>query len=266
MSPRPRPAGVHRVFGLSIHLYVHPGWCATVCTGVGPSKDQDLVKIFVQGRISRPINGSKLIFHMRLHLYETSRNIQAPWPHDLYFMVHWLWTLARLPKWRFWSTVESQDLRMVARSYFTWGCKSMYTRAMTYIDLYFTSDPIYVYWVQDFTVCWLQTLADFPWLRFSSSVDSLALLMEASWSFTRGFISVRPAASAFMPRFMLGGESGGQYLEHHRFCHISKTSWWMNIILGILVQCDTNTDLILCMQVSDLYFMVQWFCLIFKTF
>ena len=30
----------------------------------------DQVKIFVQGRISRPINGSKLIFHMRMYLYE----------------------------------------------------------------------------------------------------------------------------------------------------------------------------------------------------
>ena len=36
------------------------------------------VKIFVQGRISRPTNGSKLIFHMRMYLYETSRNIQEP--------------------------------------------------------------------------------------------------------------------------------------------------------------------------------------------
>ena len=36
------------------------------------------VKIFVQGRIARPINGSKLIFHMRMYLYETNRNIQEP--------------------------------------------------------------------------------------------------------------------------------------------------------------------------------------------
>ena len=33
------------------------------------------VKIFVQGRVSRPINGSKLIFHMVMYLYKTSRNI-----------------------------------------------------------------------------------------------------------------------------------------------------------------------------------------------
>ena len=97
------------------------------------------VKIFVQGRISRPINASKLIFHTRMYLYETSRNIQEPWPPDLYF-----------------------------------------------------------------TVCWLQTLADFPLLRILSKVDFWALLIVASWYFIRGFTSVRPAASAFMPRLMLG--------------------------------------------------------------
>ena len=36
------------------------------------------IKTFVQGRISRPSNGSKLIFHMRMCRYETSRNIQEP--------------------------------------------------------------------------------------------------------------------------------------------------------------------------------------------
>ena len=36
------------------------------------------IKTFVQGRISRPSNGSKLIFHMRMYRYETSRNIQEP--------------------------------------------------------------------------------------------------------------------------------------------------------------------------------------------
>ena len=88
-----------------------------------PSENQ--VKIFVQGRISRPINGSKLIFHMRMYLSKTSRNVQEPWPHGLYFMVHWLWTLARLSRLRFLSKVESQDLLMVASCYFTWGCISM---------------------------------------------------------------------------------------------------------------------------------------------
>ena len=36
---------------------------------------------------------------------------------------------------------------------------------------------------------------------------------------------MRPAISAFMPRAqLLWGGAGGQYLGHHRFCHISKTS------------------------------------------
>ena len=51
------PAGFvlrgHRAFGLSVH----------------PSMDQ--VKIFVQGRTSRPINGSKL----RMYLYDLMTNI-----------------------------------------------------------------------------------------------------------------------------------------------------------------------------------------------
>ena len=65
------------------------------------------VKIFVQG--------SKLIFDMRMYLYDTSRNIKEPWPPDLYFMVHRLWTLARLSSSKFLSTIESQDLLMKAR-------------------------------------------------------------------------------------------------------------------------------------------------------
>ena len=73
MPLRPRPArGIER------------SGCQYVHTSV------DKVEIFIQGSISRPINGSKLIFHMRMYLYETSRTIQEPWPHDLYFTVHWL--------------------------------------------------------------------------------------------------------------------------------------------------------------------------------
>ena len=52
---------------------------------------------FVQGRISRPVNGSKLLFHLRMYIYEISRNIQEPWPPDLYFTVCWLQTLADFP-------------------------------------------------------------------------------------------------------------------------------------------------------------------------
>ena len=41
---------------------------------------------------------------------------------------------------------------------------------------------------------------------------------------------------------------------------VLKTIWWMNDVLGIMAQCDTKIDLINYMKVSDLYFMVQWFC------
>ena len=44
-----------------------------------------------------------------------------------------------------------------------------------------------------------------------------------------------------------------------------NTVWWRNVILLIMNQFDTKIDLISIMwvMVSDLYFMVQWFCLIF---
>ena len=74
MSPWPRPAGSIEHLG-----------CPFVRTSERPRPSVDQVRIFVQGRISRPINGSKLIFHMRMYLYQTSRNIQEPRPHDLYF-------------------------------------------------------------------------------------------------------------------------------------------------------------------------------------
>ena len=59
------------------------------------------LKIFVQGRMLSSTNGSKLIFHMRMYLYEASRNLQEPWPHDLYFTVSKLQTLANFPWLRF---------------------------------------------------------------------------------------------------------------------------------------------------------------------
>ena len=42
---------------------------------------------------------------------------------------------------------------------------------------------------------------------------------------------------------------------------ILKDIWWMNIIFGLMDQCDTKIDLIKYMQINDLHFMVQWFCL-----
>ena len=44
--------------------------------------------------------------------------------------------------------------------------------------------------------------------------------------------------------------------------YILKTVWWTNVIIGILVPCDTNIYLIKGMWVSDLYFMVQWLCVL----
>ena len=85
--------------------------CPCVRPSIHPPKDQ--VKIFGQGRISSSINGRKLIFHMRIYLCQTSRNIQNPWAPDLYFTVNWLRTLARLSRLRFLSKVESpQDLQV----------------------------------------------------------------------------------------------------------------------------------------------------------
>ena len=140
------------------------------------------VKIFSKvGRVSRPINGSKLIFHMIVYLFETSRNIQEPWPHDLYFMVHWLRTLARLSRLKFLSKVESQNLLMLA-SYISYEDVPLwdqqeYTRAMTSWPVF--HGPL--------------TLARLSRLRFLSKVESQDLLMVASWYFISGYISTRPA-------------------------------------------------------------------------
>ena len=69
MPPRPRPAGGKERSD-----------CPCVRTSerayVSPSVDK--VKIFVQDRILSSTNGSKFIFHIRMYLYETSRNIQEP--------------------------------------------------------------------------------------------------------------------------------------------------------------------------------------------
>ena len=43
--------------------------------------------------------------------------------------------------------------------------------------------------------------------------------------------------------------------------HILKIIWWRNAVLGIIDQCDSKIDLVKYMWVSDLYFMVPWFCL-----
>ena len=46
--------------------------------------------------------------------------------------------------------------------------------------------------------------------------------MVASRYFARGFTSVGPAASAFMPSVHARGGARGQYQGYHRFCLISQ--------------------------------------------
>ena len=84
---KPRPASIER------------SGCPYMCTSVRPSV-VDQVKIFVQGSISRPINGSKLIYHLRMHLYQPA-GMKEPWPHYLYFKFPCIRTLARLSRLRF---------------------------------------------------------------------------------------------------------------------------------------------------------------------
>ena len=86
-----RPAGIYKIHDLVTYIMVH--WHRTW------ARLSRL--IFGQDRISTPIYGRKLIFYMRIYLYETSRNIQEPWPRDLYFTVLWLQTLTRLSRLMF---------------------------------------------------------------------------------------------------------------------------------------------------------------------
>ena len=44
--------------------------------------------------------------------------------------------------------------------------------------------------------------------------------------------------------------------------YILNTICWINVTPGILVPCDPMNDHLLCLGHCDLYFMVQWFCLI----
>ena len=64
-----RPAGIYKSHGLMSFI----SWSTDF--GLGQIIK---VNIFVHARISRPINSFKLIFHMRMYLYETSRNIKEP--------------------------------------------------------------------------------------------------------------------------------------------------------------------------------------------
>ena len=44
--------------------------------------------------------------------------------------------------------------------------------------------------------------------------------------------------------------------------HILKTIWWRNFVFGIMDKWDAKIDLVKYMWVSDIHFMVHWFCLI----
>ena len=44
--------------------------------------------------------------------------------------------------------------------------------------------------------------------------------------------------------------------------HILKIIWWRNVILGIMDQCESKIDFVKYMWISELYFMVHWFCII----
>ena len=73
-----RPAGIYKSHDLMTYI------SRSTDFGLGQIIK---VKIFVQGKMLSSTNDSKLIFRMRMYLYETSTNIQEPWPHDLYFTV-----------------------------------------------------------------------------------------------------------------------------------------------------------------------------------
>ena len=116
----------------------------------------DQINIFAQGRISRPVNSSKLIFHMMMYLYETSRNKQEPWPI-------------------FHGPLISDFGQIIKVTIFVQGGISSSTNGSKLIFhmrmyLYETSRNIQEPWSHDlyFTVCKIQTLVNFPWLRFLS--------------------------------------------------------------------------------------------------
>ena len=117
------------------------------------------IKIFVQGRISRPVKSSKLIFHNEdVSLWDQQEYTIAmtSWP---IFLAPLTSDFGQIIKVMILSKVESQDLLVVASWYFIWICRSI-----IYQQEYTSAWPPNLY----FMVCWLQTLAEFPWLRFLS--------------------------------------------------------------------------------------------------
>ena len=164
---------------------------------VRPSEDQ--VKIFGQGRISRPINGSKLIFHMRMYLCETNKNIQEPWP-----VFHGPLTsdFSQIIKVKIFGQgrISRPINGTCSKLYFIWGCISMRPAGIYKSHELLT----YISRSTDF-----RTLARLSRLTFLSKVESQDLLMVASWYFIWGCMSLRPA---------------GIYKSHDLMTYISRST------------------------------------------
>ena len=84
-------------------------------------KDIIQVKIFVQGRISRSINGSKLIFHMSLYLYGTKKKTCIKYFSIGFLMekylTHGFFVPSYLPFWSYAPLKKSKQNLMHAISY-----------------------------------------------------------------------------------------------------------------------------------------------------
>ena len=146
-----------------------------VRTCVRPTEDQ--VKIFGPGRISRPINGSKLIFHMRIYLWEEQEYTRAmtSWP-----IFHGPLTLVKIfGPGRISRPVSSSKLIFHTWLYFYEMSRNL--QEPSPCDLYFM-----VHWFR---------------LRFLAQVDSQNLLVVESSFFTWGYISMRGAGMISWPIF-----------------------------------------------------------------
>ena len=152
---------------------------------------------------------------------------------------------------------------MVASWYFIWWCISDET-----------SRNIQESWPPDlyFTVCWLQTGG-------FSMVKNLVIGRVLSWYFTRGFTSVRPAASSFMLRLMLWAGARGQYLGHHTFCLLSQRlvdgwilylGYWFsvtqtltwNYVCRSLTYISWSSELaLICLRIFSDFELFAYFCL-----
>ena len=171
---------------------------------------------------------------MRIYLYETSSNIQEPWPSDLYFHGPLTSYFGQIIKVKIFVQGRiSRPINGIASWYFIWGCISMRPARIYKCHDMLTSDLGRFSMVYNFCH------------RFLSSTDGRKLI------FYQRLYLCETISICFHAKGSCSGGGGGargQSLGPYRFLsYISKTSWWMNIIFGILVQCDTHIDLKLCM-------------------